>query len=260
MPVAYSELAGSPKESGDRESFQATRRLLCAWADRFTLMSELLVPFPGQIYPHAPGLGAHAKSCSAEPHGKEYGIGTLPYYMTTYSQAIVTCNYQTPRADDPEIQGDTIVSESYEPSVEFVTLDPTNFRWGSPTGEALNPDEAPGRLVHTADYVYTRYLMPAVPAGIASLIGKVNDSTLAATIITGLTFAPGTLLFRPPSISRITTTTGAKAFTIAYRMTHRPEGWNQFWRNATQTYASIYVADGAQYKNHPEADFLAAFA
>ena len=41
VSVDYEELEGSPKESYGSKGFQATRHLMCSWADRHTLARQL---------------------------------------------------------------------------------------------------------------------------------------------------------------------------------------------------------------------------
>jgi len=67
MAVTYEELQGSPQESWDVQGgFSATRSLLCAWADRRTLIGELLYT----QYPYQPRPAAYATKATIQPYGK----------------------------------------------------------------------------------------------------------------------------------------------------------------------------------------------
>ncbi len=244
--INYAENHGSPQNESLAESGRsATMILRCAWEDRWALMEEILLPF-GWRYPHypvpPPGYGdvrPIATSCGCKPFlAKNEGEGQ----ECAYDTALITVQFQPSRITEEEETYD-IYAESIEPTAEFLTLDHSLFAWGSANGDALKPDEAPGRVERGLDYVYTRYRQATLPAKILTLPGSVNASAITSASL-GLTFAAETLLFNPPSIDRTMATDGSDGFTSVYRLSYKKPGWNVYWRSATQKYQAMYLKDG----------------
>lgn len=257
IDVAYAELDGSPTEDWDASGgqFKASRRLKCAWADRHTLMAQLLA-FPGVLYEHQPETLATARSAACVPFGGQNGAGT----MGIYADAVITVNYASPRPGDPEVVGeDDVRSESLEPNAEFLTLDYRKFKWTD--GDLLAENEAPGKLLLSCDYVVTRYAVENIPATVVSLVGHVNLGPVFASLL-GISFSAQTLLYNPPVLSRTTKRNAAgiitSAWNVVQKFSARPQSWNSFWRAKTQTYEFLKKLDGTDYDNYPMADFNGA--
>jgi len=253
MAVNFTELQGSPDETWTDERFSATRRLKCAWASRKTLAEELLET----EYPLIADTSAYCRQVSITPHpGKNTGSGD----ESAYDYAIVTATWETSEIED-------LVSESLEPTAEFERLDHKLFRWENADGDALEKDEAPGRLIRGLEYVKTRYKQASVPAAALSLIGCVNQAAVSPVTpgLTGLSFAAETLLYQPPMLNRTIKTDGTGLWTITYRFTYRPNwdgatarGWNWYWWPAAQAYKQIYsLKTSSVYVNYPTGDFTA---
>lgn len=259
MPTEFEELSGSPKESRDVNGFRHVRKLMVDWRFRHRLLNELLLG-GGQIYPYDPYTLSRAKSATAIPFpgGR---LSTLSPGVSQakvhYEKALVTVTYESPRPGDPEDDGaGQLISEMLEPSAEFLTLDHTLFRWGPVgAGDHLNEQEAPGRLVKTLDYVFTRYGVDTIPPAALTLLGSVNNQVLAANFL-GVSFDAETLLYNPPTIERRTDTDGNTKMTIAYRFTYKPEGWNVFWRSKTQQFEPMFIAGNeTPFLNYQLGDF-----
>lgn len=260
ITVDYDELDGSPEESGTWHQFQAVRRLKCAYVDRHALMTEALL-LPGDLYPYKMNTLARCKQASAIGRGKYAGYlggGTTP----NYEYAEITLAYATPEYGDPEQPGGpgtTVISETLEPTAEFQQLKYQDFAWGSVSGPDLHPEEAPGLLLNGLEYVYKRHHATTIPPAALSFVGCVNAATVNATLLAGLSFAPETLLFNPPSIERVHTSAGAGAFTLVYRFTFKPAGWNTYFRADKTPFAGfdqIYrKLTGDVYRSYPLADF-----
>jgi len=256
MAIAYSEMHASPTEAIDSDGIRtAQRKLLCAWAERWAFMEEILTG-GGVAYEHDDAADFSARHCSSIPMPGEEKSETPAATKTTYEKAIVTVHYATPRIGDPSFEDEELYSEALEPSAEMMTLDHTMFRWGAANGDRLKEDEAPGFLLRSCDYVLTQYGVAAIPAAAMNLIGHTNNAPVIATSL-GITFGTETLLYNPPTTQRSTTILGTAGWQLGYRLTFRPSEWNKFWRAATQAYAEMFVAGGARYRNYPLGDFSA---
>jgi hypothetical protein len=246
MSVSYEEMQDSPQEGWDQEGgFTATRTLMCEYDDRHTLAAELM----GTLYEQRPAFLARAYNIGIKPFGAKM---TAPpgNSVALYEKALLVVQHKF-MDQDPE----DMVSESIEPNAEFMTLDHQNFRWTNANGALLEEAEAPGRLVKSLDYIYTRHQVPILPPNLLDFVGKVNDRAIAALVL-NQTFAAETLLFTPPTPSRKITTEQVEAWTVPMRFSYQPAGWNKFWRNATQSYEEIWsVEANAVHKNHETANF-----
>jgi len=248
--VETEELAGSPQENWDENGLTATVQLQCAWAERTTVAAETVGL--NQLYPRIPTSKARAKSSACVPFG---ACSQAASGAVGYEHAMVTVQYVA--KDAPE--GEDLISESLEPTAEFQTLDYRGFCWSSGSGTPLEKDEAPGRLVRGLDYVHTRHRMTSVSPAVLSLVGYVNAGAMYAPTL-GLSFAAQTLLYNPPSLSKKYTTTGSDFTVGTFRFTFKPNGWNTFWRQATQAYEAMYVKGGGVYYNFPLGDFTLLFS
>lgn len=226
----------------------ASVTLRCAWADRWDLVADIV---GGSLpWPHFTG--------TYPPLARSAGVKPVPTHYTAvdqsivYPEALVTVNYSTKNVD--------LVSESLDPTVEFLTLDFKRFRWASASGDPLIEAEAPGRLMRglTLTRKYSRIAGP-LPATILTECGKVNTAAYASSLL-GLTFAAETLLYTPPHLDRTIKSDGDEGWNITFKFMYLPQTWNKFWRAKTQAYESIYIAGGALYRNYPLGDFSAFVA
>lgn len=251
----HSEMAGSPTEQFHPDGFDATRKLIVAWADRHALVAALEF----SIYPYLPLITAFARRVSVEP----FNAKQLPDdELVQYEAAVVTVQYSL-SASDP--QTEDLVTESVEPNAEFRTLDYVDFRWGAINGDVLKEDEAPGQLLPGHDYVIKFHRLSAIPTAVVDLEGFVNASPFA-TYTLGRTYPAGTLLFGGGTPSRKITTAGAEEFTLTERFHFKSTGWNKFFRqsaegpteanpNALAVYQSIYHKTKGLHLNHPLGNF-----
>jgi hypothetical protein len=261
--VTFSEMDGYPLEVRDLYGLKATRKLRCAWEDRYTLRG-LLLAHPPALYPYNPDFVCRAVNCGIEPFGGS-NQSVADASMTTYPEAILTVNYETPKTADPQPypKEDSVVkhedptmvfSESFDPYVEARRLDYTKFRWSS--GEPLTADESPIIPLSRAHYSVTRYNQPAAPSDILDYVGKINSATVTPVILGSFTFPIHTLLFEPPTINLTADDQGGRTFEISYKFWYKEEGWRKFWRAQTEQYESIINIDTeAAYESPEEIDF-----
>lgn len=218
--------------------------LRCAFADRHALVEDIVggrMGWPHGTYVKPP----QAFSASIKPASSQAGL-TVSQSIEV-PDALVTVNYSSKIED--------LVSDSLEPSTEFLTQQFELFCWGSATGDPLVEAEAPGRLVRGFNLV--RKLLrvdPPLPAVLLDGPGGINDAAYTSTLL-GLTFPVETLLFGNPSIERTIKTDGSATTNITLKFTYKKQGWNKYWRAKTQTFDSMFVRDGAEYKSYEPIDF-----
>lgn len=228
------------------EMYSATIR--CNWEHRTNVLSDIL----GNRLPYPRFLTAGPRARAAVVTGKGTPNPANDEKVCIYEQALIVITYKI----GPEDADTNVISESLEPSAEFMTQDYTKFRWGSATGDPISPEQAPAKLVLGLDYVQTRYGLAALPDEILQP-GIVNNAIVNASLL-GLDFPIETLLYMNSLPQRTFTTGGTEGWNMTSRFSYRPNGWNKFWREKTQTWVAQYLASefgGAEYKNYPLGDF-----
>ena len=259
----YSEDQGSPLESYGPNGLEVKRTLRCAFGDRHALADGLV----GTAYSigGATATAAICRTAAIKPfEAQQQGSGSY----AAYEQAIVEADFtkrDPASGTTPETVGADLVAETFEGNAEFMTLPHQDtagadlYFWDNTQTKAIAEKEAPGMLLAGFDYVLTKYNVTTIPTTALTLQGKVNAAGLSCrtTGLTGLTFAAETLLFHPPTIARVITTDGAKAWTQNLRFKYKPTGWNKFWRNDTTPpgWATMYDASGNAVAVYPTASF-----
>jgi hypothetical protein len=251
ITVDYTELAGSPREHIAHDGTNVVRTLTCAWGDRIQLAKELIGYVVGSIV-HAPDAYdagdvplyyIYAKAVNIEPIGD-------------YTKAKLTVTYKSLDydVDGPSQTGQTTyVTENLEPSLEFLTLSDQKLYWDSARTAAnkLKASEVPSYIVRMTDWVYTIHRTYVMPAAVIELPGYVNSSSVYSYTL-DYTFGAETLLCGNPSMLREFTSDGIATWTVTFRFTHKPEGWNNFPRTSNNasgiTWGPIYQADSANRK------------
>lgn len=259
ISVDYEEMEQSPQESLGPNGFEATRTLRCAWSDRITLARELTGEFDSgvdlpQVYPYDSSARVLEIS-QIRGHDDDAPTAYLGNTrVAAYQYALLTVKYgrgvpATGGGGSVELTDETI-----EPNVEFVSLSPNGMTWGSSAGTPLEPDEAPGLLLKSFNWVFTRINVAEIPEALDTLIGYVNDDTIVSRSL-GFTFAPETLLYTPPFLSRKVNADGITSrWTIQMRFSKKPQGWNKWFRGATNSWEAIYKG-ATQVKPYTPGDF-----
>jgi len=261
-PFDFEENLGSPKEGFTDEGFKATRELICPWPTRTALAIALrgnvgvsggqTVIVRPQPYPDYPKAMVVAVDCSP------FSERVLPHdgneQRASYTHALLTAQYATPKFDIESGEGETYVSESLEPAAEFVTLSGHKLWWNSGKTIPASDTEAPQKLLRMLEWVYTIHKIAAVPAATFTLLGCVNDGSVTSRTL-GMTFATETLLYNPPQLSREWTAGGVPTWTLQYRLTYKPAGWNKFFKAGSATPATLYDDTGAAFLPYTPANF-----
>lgn len=265
---AYEELDGSPTERVTANGWDIVRVLRCAWADRFTLIDELIGA--SLTYEGNSSLGALAAEASIEPMpGRTDGTGTGDR-VATYTHAQVTVSYKTPSIDFPGEDNGDLIYEELQPNVDAIPVAVRDiifgendkaiegaplYRWThATTGDPLMEREAPVKLFPSIDYVWKRFGIASIPASALSFSGHCNVAQITSATL-GLTFDAETLLYSGGSVSLRTKTDGTQTFDLEYRFSYRPDTWNKFYRAKTNDFEEIYADGGSVVKVFPTADF-----
>jgi len=271
--VVYGEMAGYPQESWEAGQFRAVRKLLVDWDYRYFLQMEV-ARFPGQLYPYVPQFGARAVSCTIEPFAAQDQLSILYPTLATYDKAILTITYETPRLGERQpypkdkspvkhLDQEKSISEQLEPFVETLQFPYTDYRWGSGSGAALVPEEAPLFPLYRCTYTMTRHAQKSVPAEAINLVGNINNASVTPVLLNPesatLVFPTHTLMFNPPVISLSAAEDGTSRFDLTYRFSFRAETWRKFYRNSTKTYEAIYLAGGSVVDWPTAGDFSPLF-
>jgi len=227
----------------ERGLMTASVTLRCAWGDRHTIASDILFnhrPWPkgtASLTPLAYGAGIAPASDQA---------GAISGQMIMPTDALVTIHYSTKKVE--------LITESLEPTTEFVNLPPEFFTWSD--GTALDDDEAPGVLKRGLNLTRTElYVNPPLTNDLITLPGSVNVAAFTSGL-TGWTFDAETLLFAPPVINSKYNSIGDLQFDMVKRFTYNPNGWNTYYRADTGTWQRILLkATGGAVLSYPLADF-----
>ena len=263
ITVDYSRVPGYPQENVSRKGVTVVDKLQCDWADRITLAKELAGFLVGSVL-HLP----HEYDFGDEPINNIYvtdvhsePIVALDAATGDYPKALLTVNYGNLEYDVGEIPaeaGSTVyVTESLESQTEFITLTHKGLAWDAGKTIKLADTEAPSKLLHRIDWVYTIHQMLGIPAWLWTHPGTVNSAGVTSREL-GKYFAAETLLFGNPSLSREVTSEGTTAWTITCRFSYQPDTWNKYPRTATGgtlANATVYDTAGAAKKFYSTSDF-----
>ncbi len=276
----FGELAGSPEEmiASAWGGVGATRKLHCLSRDRISLVRELLgyaesvggnvlIHYPAPYGPDIPALVA--TSVVVKPFGRVSAVAADARYAN-YPGVIIDVNYEVANRIASDRYGFVTLSEEILDTTEFLTMTTQGLYWGTGGGrESIAPFDAPGKLSHGKEWLYTIRGAYVIPSTIFDHIGKVNTSAITSSDM-GQTFAPGTLLYAAPSVAA-EVTLDRTIYRITLRFLHKdngsegsPMGWNYFPRpsktGADVDFERIY--DGADHAKifYIASDFTDVFA
>lgn len=285
MAVAFEELAGSPIEWRDIISSRATMKLKCTWANRYDVMNYFVrrvTPYPHQVFGEAGvkthnaiiGTSASCKGMGGIELGAYIGAGGVRQAgqntIGQYEFAVVEVQFGMPKVDVPiltnvsDVRGrGNIISESFETTSEFLSLDPEPFRWETEVDgkeKPLTDAEAPGMLLTGLDYLFTRHDATDIPGAAFDLVDSVNEKSITplSPLLRDRVFTPETMLYRGMRAERSEAGRGhTTTMALTYRFSIRATGWNKFFRGDIGTWDRIVrKKDGAAHLNHELGNFL----
>lgn len=286
--VPFWEMPGWPKSRWNRGVFTAERKLIVHWrqftlesdewpapnpnnlADRIRLLIDLNTE-QGRFYPYPDGPGyfsqgafiplAYAKEAHTQWLDKEVQLADAPLEALTlqpisdYEFAVITVTYTNedefwiPQGFDPGLR----ITEKLLPMTDHTPVTGQALQW--PDGTALN--QSISILEFGYDYHLSIASKLAPPAVDAAFIGTVNSGAHNSYALSRV-FEAGTLLYRPPAISRTFTwgrDLGQSAYYLVdYHLAWKPTGWNNQFNPVAGAYQAVHNAAGP-LDRYPEEDF-----
>lgn len=262
MSIAYTTYAPASEEHHSfserldlfgEHSAEVTIRV--PWADRYEAAA-------GALGNAEPQLGIASVVCLEATITPFPSAATVDGQGLVYEDALIKLKYGTvpggasATKTDPVSGEEVIVTESLEPTIEYLKLDPKGFRWTSADGRPLKENEAPSREMRGMNLVRAVQNMETLDTSILTLAGKTNTDAYASTLL-GITFPAETLLWVPPSLRRTVKADGTDTMSVVLKLAYKEKGWNKFWRadkSGDDKYDTIFdIAANAQYKNFPPA-------
>lgn len=264
--IDHEEMDGSPQEGVDDSGPWVRRKLTCAWADRWTLIEQLLGQVRGDIYylphlcPYNSAIRAR-KISGMQAFGSRYQQAGGQTYAYEFIEIDVEYRRITsnPMEGDPSAADETFVTESVEPAAEFITLPSDGMTWAT-SGGAVGVDQAPGMLIRTMNWVYTIHkLSLPLRDEFLDYKGTINSGEITSSLL-GRTFAAGTLLYGAPQLQREILTSGQQLASLTLRFTERKQGWNKFPNvnnlvGGVIQFEAIKNAGGDVIAPYPSSDF-----
>lgn len=263
-PPDHTEMDGYPKENFDEgRRFTATRKLLCAWDDRYDLR-DWLMSWPPHTYPynllwtHGAGFDVRARAVALEPHG---GIQMLDAYLAKYAQAILTVTYASPTTSEPIPHPNpayasnpaNAISEEFFDATSNTRLDPDNFE--DDAGGPIPTLNAPELMTADSLYVFTRYFQTSVPQEAVDWKGACNSDDVTPVLYSGITFPAYTLLYLGFETGQSVMNTGATGIDIRYTFQYRAATWRKWWNPKTEAYETPIKKGGGAYASPPAQNF-----
>jgi hypothetical protein len=285
LTVLAEELPGSPVEFYDNEIgasvFQATRRLVCAWSDRFKLMTEYggSVSFTGgtagstltvtrpHLYPWSTdaNLGTdfdvRVKRIELEPFSPKVEsetagvVARVAAPKAKYDHVLAVVTYSS------EVQ--SFITQSFEAASEHLIIPPEQLYWDVAKTEPIKAEEAPGFRFEIMEWVVNEFVVPisylqVLGDDIAAAPGKVNSVAIKSGVLDRI-FPIETLLMQPVDINVNPLPSGGLGYSATFRMAYREDGWNKFWRlddTGIGAWAVMYDGSGNQINPFQTVDFL----
>jgi hypothetical protein len=257
MTVDYQEMDGSPievvnvpKMVGGPGGMFATRRLMCAWEDRWTLAGELwLSQYPYiTTLPPCVALSFDIKPLDSGPLQTAYGLAD-------YAQAELSVRYQTAHITGSKL----VITETLDRGFQEFPLDSNSFVWADAPTLAVPDGTQPSVKMPHLTYVCTVNNTTSVPAAAISLVGYSNQSAMTAYTF-NMSFAPQCLVYAGCRISSAITIGSLTKYAVSYVFYGRGVSWNTFFRSSDATFQGIKLkSTGSVVYPCPPADLTQLF-
>ncbi|MBI5724595.1 MAG: hypothetical protein HZA50_11590 [Planctomycetes bacterium] len=249
ITVDYEELDGSPQEGySDDGTFEASRTLQCDWANRETLVRQLLGDtiatdsdvlvtrahkYPGNSLAVAKGISGIQ------------GVGRVmdaagDLTVASYEKARLSVKYvQSKNANDSNEgsagEDPEIYSENLRPSAEYLTFPNRKstelYPADGSSADIIKQNPVIPIILPGAEWQITkkkRNSLSFSSADLWGMLGKINSDAVVSNWY-ATTFAVGTLLWMPFEVSREVLRSGQGLWTIGLKMIYKPQGWNSFY-------------------------------
>lgn len=229
-PPPFDEMGGSPTEDWSPTTLTATRRLKCAWTDRYAVGDWHTTP-PNDMYPYANPDQAYVTRVGVTPVGEacDYQGG-----LASYDEAFIDLTYETLNGDRPDSQnpspsGATLIEEAIQPTLELISLDNIgSFCWGSASGDPVELSSVPAYRKLQVTYSVTLHGIQSISPNVINYGGYCHSLPYVSRTI-GWSFPAETLLYSPPSMTRSVSVLGlTTGWTVAIPWQYQPQTWNKF--------------------------------
>ncbi len=248
-PPAYREIDPSPlncrwyEDQYGRLQFRAERLLECSWADRPQLIGWLYSE-SGAPYPHDDGPSASIVR-HVEPMARGGISGTAT--KSSYERSVVRVFYDS---FGPRWVNGAYVDEYLVPRQIWVRP-PGDERLAWSDGKPLTRAEmAVAVPVDTVSYVQSWGRQTTYPTDALDYI-KTTNASPKICLLFSFVFPPGTLLYGPPRLHSHFAYQGGLQYYYTFNHTYNPNGWNKFWRAATNSWEALYTPAAEPYLPYP---------
>ena len=245
----HGELKGYPIEEADANGFLGRRCVRCAWADRYTLLGELLSP-DNWKWPYC-NVNAYLTRSRITGHDKLDDAG--PSYLASYETAWLELEYRS-----GAVSGGKLVTERMGGTAIPVPLNPAALKWDAvPAVDGRPASAGEIQTTYIGGFTYTRTIhhQTSIPQKAVDLQNCVNATTYGSTSL-GVSFAAGTLRYDGFTAERSILTSGVQLWAITYYCSYHPKGWNKFWRTENGTWETINTITGNALTPFPPANLL----
>ena len=280
LPEGCGELPGSPKETLGDKGWEAIVEMLVPWSMRAAVLEDVVGN--NRLYPHLMGLScAYAISGSSQPYEGEVpqSSGAGASDAAQYTAAHLTIKYgrsHTNQNHSGEGTGRELYTEQLDFTDEHLKLKGKQYQWGHDTGSTYMDDElSPVIIVRGFEYTQVRYNQLVIPTSIMSLLGTSNAAPYVCPLL-GVTLPAESMLFAPPTLQRKVLSSGLNLWTITYKLSGKPTGWNKAWNPNGGIEIDGFKTGGWEYfyqagagvsasvstnpvKNYPPADWSSIF-
>lgn len=278
----YDEVGqGETPEETFADKIECSRILRCAWNVRWRMCEDILpwisagtgeafnqitIQKPQQ-YPYFTYIPLFADSVRMVPwetNPAVYAPGkanptdpgtilTTPSTTIAWQWAYLHVHYSSlPTASPVSI----VFDEEMRPCAEFMTLPSTKFFWTGSPGQPLDPQSAPGFVLHKVEWIVTRRYCPLNFASeVLSWVGAVNSTSVTSLKFPGLSFAQDMLLYNGCDIQPDRNSDGSPACKLVMHFTGQNVSFNQFINplkslNGTSVFESIFTSADTQDAGH----------
>jgi hypothetical protein len=262
LPSGYGELPDSPEERFTERGWEATVQLIVPWDLRTDILEDILMY--SRPYPHMYGQsGAYAITGSSKPYTGQasFSIGA-DGTAAQYSAAHLTINYGRTRNNCGHKSGGGQGVEVYSEQLDFtdshLTLEAKQFCWNHDGADTAHKApvqnmESPILLVKGFEYTQVRYNQANVPTDLIDLLGSSNASAYYSPLL-GITLPAESLLYNPPTLTRKVMSSGAGLWTLSYKLSGKPSGWNKFWNPKGEDPVTSAFTGAWEYQYPMESD------
>ncbi len=250
------------QEHYERARSYALRTVRCLWADRITLINNLMpyvasvlganVYVSGDQYPDAPWM--YLKSTEVKGEGTRF-VGSNG--MVAYDWAVLRLRYEPPEwtFGNPFEIGS--IELDFESDCTALSQDQASLVWAS-DGSDVPPSIVPYYREQVCNFTQSRTNVAALPVStILSLVGCMNSSSIFGA-------NPGQVYFLGARARRVIAIGGRENYSVDYSFKYRKRTWDTFFNpdasGGQGDFDTVAFNDSAQTPYVPSGDLNQLFA